>query len=418
MRFFRRLLFLALPLLLALAGCRRASPFLEPGPDGKPRVLIWHQKSGKERALFERLVGEYNAAHPDRRVEALYRENEEMRNLFVIAAVAGQGPDLVYGPSDNVGVYHVTRTVRPLDGLLRPGVREQFIPEAAVAYEGKTWILAEQIGNHLALIYDPVRVPTPPGPLDEQIALGKQLTRARSGEGKADEYGLTWNYREPYFFIPFLTAFGGWVMDDAGRPTLDNDRTAAALQFILDLRDKEKVIPREGDYEIADALFKEGRAAMIINGPWSWVAYGVPEKARLAPLPTNAQTGLPCTPIYSLCGYGVNVNVPDAKLPLVLEVLEHFTGSEVQTRFARELLIAPTRLDVRESAAVKESVALQASLAQIGRARPMPLRPEMRQIWDGMRGPYQLIMSGSVSARDGARKMQEECERLIRDAQR
>ena len=62
-----------------------------------------------------------------------------------------------------------------------------------------------------------------------------------------DQYALVWNYTEPFFFIPFLTSFGGWVMDDAGNPTLDTPETVAAIQYVLDLRDRYGVIPREAD---------------------------------------------------------------------------------------------------------------------------------------------------------------------------
>ena len=81
-------------------------------------------------------------------------------------------------------------------------------------------------------------------------------------------------------------------MDENGNPTLDNERTVRAIQFVLDLRDKYKIIPKEGDYEIADMLFKEQRTAMIINGPWSWGGYHVPAKSMVAPLPFNSETGL------------------------------------------------------------------------------------------------------------------------------
>lgn len=405
-----RLIALLLVVLCALPACARK-------PDGRTRVVIWHEKNGVARTVFEQMLAKYNTEHPDRVVEALYREPEELRNLYIVASVAGQGPDLICGASDNVGVFYTTKTVRPLDPLLRPGHRAQFIDEAFVKYEGQTWVLADQIGNHLALVYDRAKVPKPPETFAELIALGKTLTVDRNGDGKPDEYGLTWNYREPFFFIPFLTSFGGWVMDEQGRPTLDNEATAAALQFILDLRDKHRLIPKEGDYEIADMLFKERRTAMIINGPWSWPNYDVPARSLIAPLPKNDQTGLPATPMYSPKGYAVNASVPEAKLPLVLEVLEFVTGRAMQQRNADDLLVTPTHREVIASPSVQSNVVLQASMAQIRLARPMPIRPEMRQIWDGMRGPYQLIMSGSVSAREGARQMQLECERLIRDAQ-
>ena len=92
-------------------------------------------------------------------------------------------------------------------------------------------------------------------------------------------------------------------MDAEGHPALDNEQTVRAIQFILDLRDKYKIIPQEGDYEIADMLFKESRTAMIINGPWSWAGYDVPEKSMVAPLPFNTETGLWCEPMISAKGY-------------------------------------------------------------------------------------------------------------------
>src|SRR5438128_4755196 len=89
---------LALITFISLTACNRMD-------DGKIHLQIWHQKSGPERALFGEVIARFNAAHSDCVIEALYRENEELRNLYVIAAVAGQGPDIVYGPADNIGVF-------------------------------------------------------------------------------------------------------------------------------------------------------------------------------------------------------------------------------------------------------------------------------------------------------------------------
>src|SRR5947207_1984933 len=71
-----------------LAACNRA-------PDTRTHVLIWHQKIGGERDLFNDQVARFNATHRDVVIDTLYKENEELRNLFVIAAVAGQGPDII-----------------------------------------------------------------------------------------------------------------------------------------------------------------------------------------------------------------------------------------------------------------------------------------------------------------------------------
>ena len=404
-----RHLCVSLLILGLLSACHRTS-------DTRARIRIWHQKIGGERDLFHQFIRQYNASHPDRLVEVLYKENEELRNLYIIASVAGQGPDLIYGPADNVGVLVTTQTIRPLDQIFGAEFFARFVPQGLVDWKGSHWLAADQIGNHLTLVYNKALVPEPPKTLDEMIATGRRLTIDENGDGKIERYGLTWNYREPYFFIPFLTGFGGWVMDADGHPTLDNEQTVQAIQFILDLRDKHKIIPKEGDYEIADMLFKEGRTAMIINGPWSWEGYQVPEKSMVAPLPFNSGTGRWCEPMISAKGYSVNANVPPEKFAMIRDLVSYLTSAEVQEKMATQLATTPVDRSVLTSPAIQNNPALVASMQQIEHGRAMPIVPQMRQIWEGMRGPYQLVMSGAITAREAARRMQREAEKNIADS--
>ena len=411
----RRAVLLVTVLLGAVAGgCTAASG---PPPAGEPVVIrIWHQKDAAERQFLEDWVAAYNARQDSVRIETLYKETEELRNHYVFAAIGGRGPDLIFGPADNVGTLGITETVRPLDDLVPQAYLDGFAPEGLVSYEGKVYGLADQIGNHLTFVYNPDLLPTPPRTLGELAALGSTLTKDTDGDGDPDEYALVWNYTEPFFFVPFLTSFGGWVMDDDGNPTLDTPETVAAIQYVLDLRDKYNVIPREADYETAKALFRDDLAAATIDGTWSWAGYqeaGVPVK--LTPLPVNEQTGLYARPMAAAKAYSLNPAVPDWKLPAVLGVLRLLTDDTIQTDMARQLATIPVRTAVRESDVMRSSETLTQSLAQIERSLPMPTDPQMRQIWDAMRGPYQLVMNGQVSAAEGARLMQEQAEKRIAD---
>jgi maltose-binding protein MalE len=396
-------------LVATTAGCSA----LRSEPDDRVRIRIWHQKTGAERVLFNEAVARFNAENPHIVIDPLYRETEEMRNLFVIASVAGQGPDLIFGPADNVGVLAVTETVMPITNVLDRGYLAQFDAEGIVEWEGRPLMLGDQLGNHLAFVYNKQFFDRAPETTEELVA---ELQRITTGRGRDAVYGLAWNYREPFFFIPFLTGFGGWVMDEEGNPTLDNPETVAAIRFVLDLRDRYRVIPAEADYDVAETLFMEGRAAAIINGPWAWAGY---ERAGIdfgiAPIPRVSETGLWSGPMVAAKGYSVNVNVTDEKLPYVREVLMYLTGPEMQEYMAREIATIPTITAVRESDALRENPLLQASLAAMEKGRPMPVAPQMRQIWDGMRGPYQLIMNGAVTPEEGARRMQRDAEKRIAD---
>src|ERR1700694_4451031 len=86
------LFFVVLLIATLLVACNR-------GTDGRTHVIVWHQKIGGERDLFSQEVSRFNAAHSSIVVEPLYKENDELRNLFIIGAVAGQGPDIIYGPA-------------------------------------------------------------------------------------------------------------------------------------------------------------------------------------------------------------------------------------------------------------------------------------------------------------------------------
>ena len=398
----------AVLITLTFAGCRPA--------DDRVRISIWHQKNDAERELFNQVVAEYNARHPDRFVEALYKETEELRNLFIVASVGGKGPDLVYGPADNLSIFALTGSIQPVDEVLSREYLDQFNEDGIISWREEPWMVADQVGNHLTFVYNKEFIPEPPETTEEMIEMLQALTKDLDGDGKIDRYGLTWNYTEPFFFMPFLTGFGGWVMDEEGNPTLDNEETVQAIQFILDLRDKHKVIPRESDYNIAETLFKERRAAAIINGPWAWAGYadaGI--DYGLARIPRMSSTGLWSAPFVASKGYSANVNISEEKKPYVRDVLRYLTNVEMQTHMTRNISSIPTIDAVRKDSIVQQNIVLRSSLAQVEVGKPMPIEPQMRQIWDGMRGPYQLIMNGASTATQGARLMQEEVEKRIAD---
>ena len=378
-------------------------------------MVIWHQKTGAEREFFEEVVREYNRRHPAEELIALYREGEEMRNAFIIAAVAGQGPDLVFGPADNVAVFAETRVIRPWDEVLAPDFLARFTGEGVVRWKDKPWLVADQIGNQLMLVYDRQAVAEPPKTLGELIELGRTATL--SVDGETERYALTWNYAEPYFFIPFLTSFGGWITDKDGNPTLDTPEMRRALQFVLDLRDKHGLIPRYEDYNTANLMFLRRRAAMIINGPWSWADYDVPERSMIALLPINEETGLRCRPIVAAKGYALNINTPAEKFDFVRRVLAYLTGEEIQLSMASRLFTTPTLKTVIESPAFRDNPVLQLALEQARNSIPMPVDNRIRFIWDGFREPYRRVFADDLAPDEAARLMQREAERRISEGQ-
>ncbi len=379
-------------------------------------IVIWHTMRPEETSILQTQLDEFMKLHPDVKVIQLYKETEEMRSSYIVAAMGGQGPDLVYGPSDQIGPFNEIGIIKPLNNVFSKEYLSHFNPKALVYSHGKLLQIADKLGNHLTLVYNKKLVPVPPKTDKELIAIGEKLTKDFNNDGRIDQYGLVWNYTEPYFFLPFLTGFGGWVLDSANVPTLNTPQMVNALNFIRDLRDKYKIIPRESDYEVADAIFKEGKAGMIINGDWSWASYGnAGIDYGIAPLPIITSTGKYCSPTVAPKGYSININETPEKIKLIKELLKFLMSPKNELYTALKAKTLPTRTELYTNEKLLNDPILSNSKRQIDLGTPLPIVPEMRAIWDAMKPPYQAVLGGSISPEKAAAKMQKSALQKIKE---
>lgn len=375
---------------------------------------LWHQMRPDARAILEERIRVFEAQTPGVRVLQLYKENEELRVGFqAAAAFTGGGPELVYGPSDFVGAFESMHIIKPLESIFSPKDLARFDEKALTRYKGRLYQIGDEIGNHLALVWNKrlfreAGLTRAPETFAELVEFGKRLTKDRNGDGVIDQHGLVWNYTEPFFFIPFYASYGGGVLDAQNRPTLDNDASVRGFEFVRMLRDKARIIPRECDYEIADSKFTDARAAMIINGAWSWGKYmaALGDDFALAVLPRNEETGLPAAPMVSCKGYYVNASVEGDVLDAVRRFLTFMLGDETQYIFASRLKTIPSSLALQQDVRIAGDAVIATSIEQARLGIPSPLVPEMRAVWDAMRPPYQSVLGGNMTAEAAAREQQ------------
>jgi len=196
------------------------------------------------------------------------------------------------------------------------------------------------------------------------------------------------------------------VFDAQGQPGLDTPAMVFALQFLKDLKDKYKVMPRESDYQIAETLFKEGQAAMIVNGPWSWSGY---RKAGIdlgiAPL-FRMRPNQWARPMAASKGYSINVNVPASKRDRVVDLLTFLVSAEAQARMATDLGILPSSRAAYADSSIANDPTLRISREAFDLGRRMPVVPEMRVLWDVMRPGLQNVMNGVKTPEEAAKDMQ------------
>ncbi len=386
------------------------------GDTGPMKIVLWEIMDPDERTILDEFIAEFNGSHTDVQLSRTNFGPEQLRTQFLTAALGGGGADLVFGPSDNAGPFSIAEIVHPIDEIYPPEYLAKFIPIGFDTLGGHTWMLPAQVGNHLCLICNSDIVETPPQTFEEMIRMALDFTKDTNGDGSPDQYGIVFESKEPFWLVPFLGSFGGWVMDDSYNPTLDTPAMVKALAFLSDLRNRHGVLPRECDYQLADTIFKEGKAAMTINGHWAWGGYddaGIP--ITLASIPMNEETGLWAVPMISSRGYSVNANIEGERLEKAKEVLDYLVSHEVQVAFATRLSVMPSLRAAFDDPAVKDLERIGASWEQYRKGKRMPVVPEMRAIWDAMRPAFQNVLNGEATPEEAARAMQIDAERKIRE---
>jgi maltose-binding protein MalE len=384
--------------------------------DRSRSVIVWEQMDPKEQELFDLHLAEFRLRHPeydDFEIDRVHYRTEDLQTQFQTAALAYGGPNLVYGPADKIGPYSIMGLLMPVDELLPQSEIDRFQPEVLPVLNGKIWGLPDQVGNHLTLVANLALVDTIPANTDDWIAQLKAATVDANGDGKPEQYGLVFNLLEPFWLVPWLGGFGGWVMDENSWPTLDTPAMAGALGFMADLK-AARVVPLECDYPLADTIFKEGRAAYIINGPWSWQGYrDAGLEIALAPIPMVSRTGQWPAPMTSAKCYSINRYLDPATREATAALLAWMTGAEVQTALAKGLGVQPGDKTAAADPAIVNDPLQVASRAQIEKGRLMPVVPEMRAIWDAMRPFYQSVMNGEQAPEAAARAMQARAVEMV-----
>lgn len=394
------------PMLLLVAGTLFSTISLAKTTE----ITLWEQMEPAVRPAYIKIVDEFMKKNPDVKVNVVHYSNEDLRTQFQNASLAGQGPDIVYGPNDNIGIFMVSDLIKPIDKVVSKDLIKQFNEGALKSgmYDNQLYLLPEFLGNQIALLYNKKLVPNAPKTWEEFLKIAKSNRAVDSKDKANSKYGFLYNEKEPFWFVGFYNGFGGEIFDSKENPTLDNKAMVESLTFIRDIRNKYDLGEAGMDYDIASQLFKQGKAAMILNGAWSWKEYedaGI--NLGVAPMPIPSKNGYALFTNASK-GYSLSENTSDKKSEALNKFFDYIFSPEINAEIALNQSQSPGIEAARELPQVKNDKLMQDSIETIKYTVPMPVVPEMRAIWDAMRPNLEAVLNGKMTPEDAAKKMQRD----------
>jgi arabinogalactan oligomer / maltooligosaccharide transport system substrate-binding protein len=411
--------FCALLLLLVVAckpqqngGSETADVVLQRNND-PVKISFWHTFNAEETITLEQVLGEFKQEYPHITVELQQVPFSDALNKYKTVAQAGQAPDVFRSEISWTTELASLGYLLSLDAFLDETAQQDYLPAALryARYNKHIWGVP-QVTDCLALFYNKQMVGAPPKTLDELVKIGQQLT------SPGQQYGFF--YRgDPYWFTPFVWAFGGELIDsDTLTVKIAEPPAVEALQFLKDLRDKYKIVPPSvdfaNDYDNMMIGFKNGEYAMIINGPWSTAdalkgpEFTNPDNLGITRIPAGrGGYGSPTG------GHNYVVSANTQKAFAAWDLIDFLSRPEHQARFALKNNLLPTRQSTYNLPEVKANRIIQDFKYVLDAANTRPVIPQAGAIFIDLKPAYQAALLDEKTPQAALNEVKQAWEDLL-----
>jgi arabinogalactan oligomer / maltooligosaccharide transport system substrate-binding protein len=392
---------------LALASaCSSASDSAGGGSAADPAsvsgTVTWWDTSdaANEAPVFKALVGEFMTKYPKIKVGYVNVPFSDAQQKFKTAAQGGNGaPDVLRSDVGWTPGFAEQGYLLPLDGTPAVANTEDFLPGplGTARYGGKTYG-APQVTDTLGLLYNKALF-AKAGIAKPPATWAELKTAAAALKSKANVDGIYLN-PESYFLMPFLYGEGADLVDVAAKKiTVNSPEAVRGVETAKDLVTSGAAAkPAFTDgYANMQAAFKDGKVAMIINGPWaasdifSGKAFADKKNLGIAPVPAGS-TGKAGAPVggHNLVVYA------GTKVPAAAQLFVQFmTSAEAQKTVAEKNGTLPTR-----TAAYTGSVVANPVIAEFQKvmqtARPRLAIPQASDLLTPLTQNYVKILQGTA----------------------
>lgn len=274
---------------LLLAGCSGAE---QPSADGKVELEFWHGYTEADGKVLDQLVADFNASQPDIEITPVTKPWATLLDTALPALAAEKGPQLLALPPENIPVFASKGALLPLDDWYdADDSGASALNEQAVATglsDGERYG-APLSFTPLTMFYNKALFDqagaTVPTTWDEWVETASALTVDSNGDGTPEQYGLALQDNATVgngVWMSLLKSGGGDVVTEDGEVVVDSPENAATLEYWAAAVRDRKISPTGLTGVDADELFKAGKAAMTLGGPWmatiaeeSGIDYGI-----------------------------------------------------------------------------------------------------------------------------------------------
>ena len=351
-------------------------------------IVIWstYEVDSKEEEGFLNSLEIWKESNPGIEVIVEPKPFLQAVNAYKVAALGGEAPDLMRFSNDQLGSIGPIRDrgsplLEDLRPWLTPAQREIWDPVALQSMRHEQQLLALPVSQDCVTLFfnkalfdeQGMSYPSDEWTTEDLLSAAQQLTFG-------EQVGISIPTKDPYRWFALNSGYGGQLFDSNGQPTLNSNGSAEALKFWLDFELEHEIVPTGTNIETMKTHFIEGRAAMIIDGPWQWPTY---EKAKMdlgqSLLPIVSETGLRMSPMVGFKGWSVSKQSPNKEAAVSLALF--LSSEQVQKEAAEDTRTMPVSESLYSDNELLDDTVLAGFIEQAKYGFPAPTSRAMTKIY-------------------------------------
>jgi arabinogalactan oligomer/maltooligosaccharide transport system substrate-binding protein len=362
-------------------------------------ITFWQTMNDQETVTLKSLVSQFEASHPDIKVNMVTVPFSQHDQKFTTAAQAGQAPDVMRADTaPDVQGWAAQGLITDLTPLISAKDKADFVQAAfkGAQYQGKAYAVPQTV-DALALFYNrsmfkSAGLKTPPKTLAQ---LATYCQKFGTGKGIALR-------GDSYWIQPWVWGYGGGLVNMAKKQILiATKKSIAGWAAYNALFHNKCAFPDKdfaNDYGNVMTAFKNGQVAMIVNGPWSTAdvlsgpAFAHTSNFQVAVLPPGP--GGQGSPIGG-ASFVISRNSKHVKEAYTF--ISWLTAAAQQGVFAAKNNLLPSHVSAYKLPSVKRNRVIVQFLAQMRKATDRSAGTQGSQLYTDFTPAFQSMLSGKTT---------------------
>ena len=381
------LLLICMALALFTAACGGGSG----SSNQKVTITIWAGWASNYVGPKEAIFAAYTKQHPNVTIKVV-DVSANLVQKSITAVKANNGPDIIAWADDSLGELADSHTIVPMDQYISQSyLTSTYTPAAAQAleFQGHVWGVPETV-EAVTIMYNKKLISASqiPTTTDQMLTFEQSYTKQHPGQ-----YGIVWPTQDPYYNAAWFYGYGAYYVKPDGSVGLNTPQATAAGNFIASFR---PYLPKQLDGTTASALFTEGKAAAIIDGPWAYSQYAT--KAGIdvgfATLPTVAENNnTPGTPFVGVKSLWVTKNSQNQAIDA--DILKFYSNYQNQVSMIKQTGEVPANLQALQDPTVTALPAIAGFVNEVKYGTALPNFPDMTALWTPVANALTVIWNGT-----------------------